>query len=842
MKIINLSAKASLLVMFLITLSCQSENGSTKRVDDILSRMTLREKIEFIGGFKNFNIRAYEQYGIPEIHMSDGPVGVRNFGPSTAYPASITLAASWDRELAEKVGSAIGMEARSKNVHIMLGPAMNIHRAPYCGRNFEYLGEDPFLAGEVASTYIIGMQNQGVVATAKHFAVNYQEYDRNGVSSDMDERTLREIYLPAFEACVKKGGVGAVMTSYNLLNGIHCSQHDYLINQILKKDWGFEGVVMSDWTSTYDGIACALGGLDLEMPFGEHMHPDTLIAAIEKGKISEQLIDEKVRRILMLYERFGYFDKPDISKDFKLDDALVRHTALEAARGGITLLKNENRILPLDNSKPCKVAVIGINADPAITGGGGSSYTDPLYPVSLLEAIKKLAGDKVEVTYAQALRVEGVLPADYFRSSKFYTYVNGIIQQGITGDFFGNANLEGSPVFSKVFAYLDHSLDDSVFSGLPEVNYSARFTGYFKVPETGNYRIAVAGDDGYRVILNGKTVIDYWHNQPETVRSCEIILKKNAENKIIVEYYQGGGSASIRLGYDAQLDNQNRSEVLWENAVKAAKESDFVILSVGFNKNNETEGIDRTWELPLNQDKMISEIAALNKNCVVVLNSGGNVSMPWLNAVPGLIHAWYPGQEGNLAVAEIIFGIINPSGKLPVTFEKNLADNATVNSYFDPDDDKKVFFTEGIFLGYRHFDKDSIEPRFPFGYGLSYTSFEYSDLKLNTTSLKPNDKLIVSFMIKNTGDREGAEVAQLYIRDEESSLPRPLKELKGFEKVNLNKGEQKEVIITLDPRSFQYYNPDLKGWISEPGKFEVLVGCSSRDIKLKGEIEMMDHK
>jgi beta-glucosidase len=842
MKIKYLFAKALILVMFMGVASCKPDTSSTKRVNDIISRMTLREKLEFIGGFKNFNIRAYEQYGIPEIHMSDGPVGVRNFGPSTAYPASITLAASWDTELAKKVGTAIGMEAKSKNVHIMLGPGMNIHRAPYCGRNFEYLGEDPFLAGEMASSYIIGMQEQGVVATAKHYAANYQDYDRHGVSSDMDERTLREIYLPAFEACVKKGGVGSVMTSYNLVNGIHASQNDYLINQILKKEWAFKGVVMSDWTSTYDGVACALAGLDLEMPSGEFMHPDTLIKAIENGKISESIIDDKVRRILMLYERFGYLDNPDISKDYKLDGAFVRHTALEAARGGITLLKNDNQLLPLDKTKPCKLAVIGINAEPAVTGGGGSSYTDPLYPVSLLDAIRKIAGDKIEVTYAQAIRVEGILPADYFRSGKFYTYVDGKSQAGITGEFYNNIDLQGSPVFSKVFDRLDHNLTDSVYSGVNEINYSARFTGYFKVPVSGNYRIAIAGDDGYRVILNGKNIIEYWQNQPETIRSCDLMLKKDVENKIIVEYYQAGGGASIRLGYDAQLDKQNRAEVLWENALKAARESDIVILSAGFNKSSETEGIDRTWELPLGQDKMIAEIAAVNKNCVVVLNSGGNIAMPWLKAIPGLIHAWYPGQEGNLAVAEILFGITNPSGKLPVSFEKAWEDNATFNSYFDADGDKKVFFNEGIFVGYRHFDKNNIEPRFPFGFGLSYTTFEYSDLKISPASINPDDDVIVSFLVKNTGERDGAEIAQLYIRDEESSLPRPVKELKGFGKANLKKGEQKEIKICLDARSFQFYNPDLKQWMSEPGKFEVLVGSSSRDIRLSGEIEMKVQK
>ena len=821
--------------------SCKSvPEGSTHRVEKIIGKMSLQDKVEFIGGYKNFNIRGNDSLNIPEIHMSDGPVGVRNYGASTAYPASIALAASWDTELALKVGAALGMEARSKNVHIVLGPAMNIHRAPYCGRNFEYLGEDPFLAGEIASSYVSGMQKQGVIATAKHYTANYQDYDRHKVSSDMDERTLREIYLPAFKACVEKGEVGAVMTSYNLINGVHASEHDYLINQILKKEWGFKGIVMSDWTSTYDGLACARGGLDLEMPSGDFMNPDTLIPVIEAGELDGAIIDDKVRRILNLYERFGYFENPDLTENYTLDADYVRSVSLDAARGGITLLKNEGNILPIDTNQTIKIAVVGINADPAVTGGGGSSYTDPLHFVSLLDAVKKVSGPHIEVVHAQALAVESILPSGFYKESKFYTYVDEKKQEGLKADFYGNTDLKGEPVYSAVFRTLDHTLHDSVYPGLPETNYSARFKGYFTVPASGNYFLAVAGDDGYRVFINNKLVIEHWQNQPETVRSCEMDFVAGKENKVMVEYFQGGGNASIRLGYQYEPAKEGREARLWKEAVDAVQNCDYVVFSVGFNKNNETEGMDRTWELPEGQDEMVKKLAAMNPNSIVVLNAGGNVFMPWLDNVKGLVHAWYPGGEGNIAVAEILFGITNPSGKLPVSFEQKPEDNATFNSYWDTDGDKHVFFSEGIFLGYRYFDRSGIEPRFPFGYGLSYTTFEYGDIQVNKTQFTSNDNIEVSFTIKNTGDYDGAEIAQLYVSDPVSELPRPLKELKGFKKVFLKKGEIKTVTIVLNPDAFSYFNDSKGNWVTEPGKFEVLIGSSSKDIWLRTEIEYVE--
>jgi beta-glucosidase len=410
----------------------------------------------------------------------------------------------------------------------------------------------------------------------------------------------------------------------------------------------------------------------------------------------------------------------------------------------------------------------------------------------------------------------------------------------VKADFFANTELEGDPVHSAYFSRIDHDLVDSSYPGVPDINYSIRFTGNFMVDKSGNYQITVAGDDGYRVFLNGKKVIEYWQNQSETVRRFDANLVAGKENHFVVEFYQAGGDASIRFGYSPGLDMKSHEEAMWNEAVDAAKKADFVVLSAGFNEHTEHEGQDRTMELPYGQDKLIAAMAELNKNCIVVINAGGNITMPWYDKVSGLLYAWYPGQEGNIPVAEILFGKISPSGKLPVSFEKEWADNATYNSYFDEDKDGKVYFSEGIFLGYRHFDRSDVKPRFPFGYGLSYTTFEYSDIELNHTSVRKGSPVKVTFSVKNTGEYDGAEIAQVYVSDLESGLERPVKELKGFEKVFLKKGETKKVTVDLCNSAFSYYDPDKGGWITEPGDFRILVGSSSQDIRLNADLSIKE--
>jgi beta-glucosidase len=822
----------ALFVSFIFMISCSTTSHKKVNVDDLISKMTLEEKVDFIGGINSFYIRGIDRLGIPEIRMADGPVGVRNPGPSTSFPASITLAASFDKELARKVGDAIGCEARSKNVHIMLGPAMNIHRAPFCGRNFEYLGEDPYLAGKIAANYTLGLQSEGVMATAKHYAANYQDFNRNKVSSNMDERTLNEIYLPAFKATVQEGKVAAVMTSYNLINGIHASQHDYLNNQVLKKAWGFEGFIMSDWVSTYNGIACAKGGLDLEMPSGKFMNPDTLIPAIKNGTLDEKIIDDKIRRILKMYSRFGFFEKPNIAEGFILDTVKSHSVALDAARGGMVLLKNENNFLPLDLQKVKSIAVIGPNGNPAVTGGGGSSYVDPVHPVSIYEAVQKLAGPNVNVTFAKGVYTGERLPDGFFNNFDFYIKENGANKKGVTAEFFKNTNLQGEIVATKTFDKLNLEKEDMKVTGIPEEDFSTRFTCYFSPEESGIYWLGVSGDDGYRLFVDGKKVVELWQNQGETPSKYQADLKKGKEYKIVVEYYQGGGDAIIRLAAQKMEKKEAGPETYMATAIENAKKAEVVILCVGFNNEKESEGSDRTFEMPFKQNELIEKIQSVNPNTIIVLNAGGNVEMStWIDKTKGLLYAWYPGQEGATAVAEIIFGKTNPSGKLPVSFETKLEDNPTFNSYWDYDNDLKVEFTEGIFMGYRGFDKSGVKPRFPFGYGLSYTTFEFGNLKVQSDKIKSGEDLKFSIDITNTGKIDGAEAVQVYVSDIESSLPRPIKELKAFDKVFLKKGETKTVEFTLNKDAFSFYDPAKHSWVVEPGEFKILIGSSSVDIR-----------
>ncbi|MFA6401839.1 MAG: glycoside hydrolase family 3 C-terminal domain-containing protein [Salinivirgaceae bacterium] len=814
--------------------SCQQKDKNSARAESLVKQMTLDEKLDFIGGYKDFNIRAIERLAIPEVRFADGPLGVRNYGASTAYPASIGLAASFDKKLAYATGKAVGCESRAKNVHVMLGPAMNIYRAPFCGRNFEYLGEDPYLAGQVASYYSQGMQNEGVMAVAKHYAANNQEFSRHKTSSDMDERTLHEIYLPAFKAAVQQGKVASIMTSYNLVNGVHTSQNDYLINQVLKTDWGFDGYVMSDWVSTYDGLACAKGGLDLEMPSGKFMNSDTLKPAIENGTLSENIIDDKIIRILRTYSRFGLFETPDISKGYVLDSALVRQTALESARGGMVLLKNENGFLPLKKETIKTIAIIGPNGNPAVTGGGGSSKVEPLYPLSLYEAIQKVGGPGIQVSYSKGLITQERLAKDFFEPFTYYSKVDGKKIPGAIADFYANSKLAGNVVTTKTFPELNLSANDLTFEGIPENDFSARFTCYYIPEKTNSYIFGVSGDDGYRMYLDDKLVIDNWQEQAETSRIFESKLTSGKEYKITIEYFQTGGDAVIRFNAVTKSGKAFDPESVKNDALALAKKSDVVILSVGFDQSTESEGFDRTFEMPYNQDALINEVLAVNPNCIVVLNSGGNVNMePWINGIKGLLHAWYPGQEGNLAAAEILLGITNPSGKLPASFEVKFEDNPTFNSYWDSDKDLKVSYSEGIFVGYRHYDQSEIKPRYPFGYGLSYTNFEYSNLQLAKNTIESGETLTLTVDVKNTGAVSGSEVVQLYVSDLEAALPRPAKELKEFDKILLQPGETKTMTFELNKDAFSYYNPQQHAWVLEPGVFEILVGSSSTDIRQK---------
>ncbi len=797
-----------------------------KRVESILQKMTLEEKIDYIGGFQDFYVRSIPRLGLPAIKMSDGPIGLRNDGPATTLAGGIALAATWDPELVERAGIVLGDDARSRGVHILLGPGANIYRSPRAARNFEYLGEDPFLAGRIAIAYVKGLQSRGVCATIKHFMGNNQEYDRHNIDSLIDERTMHEIYLPTFEAAVKEGHVCAIMDSYNLTNGEHMSQNGYLNNKVAKKQWGFDGIIMSDWDSTYDGVAAVNGGLDIEMPAGAHMNRETLLPAVKGGKVTEATIDEHVRRILRRAVQFGWLDREQTDPSIPAYNVKGRAVALEAARSGMVLLKNEGA-LPFEKTSIKTIAVLGPDAYPTPPVGGGSAAVAPFHTVSFLEGLANSAGKDVTVTYSSGIPTLSEM-AD---ATDLTTAVsNG--KSGLTSERFISDNLSGSPTETVVDAHLNFGFEWPSFYSIPSRFRSVRWTGFYVAKSAGNYDVFAQGpgeDGAYHVFIDDKLVLDNWLRATALVNHTPIELSAGP-HKIRIELRRTFGDPNLRFGI---ID----PTAVVKSEVKAlASRADAVVVAVGFDGTSESEGSDRTFSLPPAQDALIAAALAANKKTVVVITSGGAVDMTsWIDQTPALLESWYPGQEAGNALAGILFGEVNPSGKLPVTFDRNLEDSAVAHSYYaDPPESKKVKYSEGVFVGYRHYDKSKSKPAFPFGYGLSYTTFKYSYLSVTPQAADLSSPVVVSFEVTNSGSREGAEVAEVYVGDTHARVPRPVKELKGFSKVMLKPGETRHVQVALDRRAFSYYDVDKKDWVAAPGEFAILVGGSSDSTPLRG--------
>jgi len=817
-----------LVVLFVLPAVCQtapvSQAATEARVDSLLKQLTLEEKIDIIGGVDDFYIRAIPRIGLPRLKMADGPVGVRNYGPSTVF-GGIGLAATWDPELAQRIGTVIGEDARARGVHFMLGPGVNIYRAPLCGRNFEYFGEDPFLSARTAVAYIKGIQSQGVSATVKHFMGNNQEYDRHNIDSVIDERTMREIYLPVFEAAVKEAHVGAIMDSYNLTNGVHMTQNGHLNTDVAKKDWGFTGVLMSDWTSVYDGVAAANGGLDLEMPSGKFMNRASLLPAIRAGKVSEATIDDKVRRILRTAIQFGWLDREQTDLSISRQNPEGKQVTLEAARAGMVLLKNDGNLLPLDKGKLRTIAIIGPDAYPAVPAGGGSADAKPFTPVSYLEGVANYAGSSAKVYYERGLPTLDEIA----KHTEFTTEATGG-RQGLKTEFFTNATLSGTPAVNRTDKHVNY--EPARGGDGADSDMSIRWTGFFTPATPGEYLVFVQGpgeNGGYRLFIDKKLVFDNWKTWFAFVGETAMKLA-SGPHRVELDYYAHGGWGKTM----ANLGIVRPETLVSAEAKSLASHADAVVLAVGFDPSSEGESGDRTFQLPPGQDELIHQIAAANKNTVVVITSGGGVNMaPWVDQIPALLQAWYPGQEGGTALAQLLFGEFNPSGRLPISIERRWEDNAVHDSYYPKKGEKKVEYREGVFVGYRHFDKSGIKPLFPFGYGLSYTTFAFKNLTVSPAS---GDQLVtVAFDVSNTGARSGAEVAQVYVGDKHAKVPRPVKELKGFARVELNPGETKHVQVTLDRRAFSYYDVKSHSWTVAPGDFDIYVARSSAEIELTGK-------
>ena len=819
-----------------------------RRVAALLKQMTLEEKIDLLGGVNAFDVRGVPRLGLPQMATADGPFGVRRYARANVMAGGIALAATWNTELARRVGDEMGRDARARGVHFYLAPGVNIYRSPLNGRNFEYLGEDPHLAARIAVPLIQGVQANGVAATIKHYLANNSEFLRHTSDSVVDERTLREIYLPAFEAAVKEAKVATVMASYNLINGGHATQSRRMNVDLLKREWGFDGVLMSDWDSTFDALAAANGGLDLEMPSGKFFNREALLPLIDARKVTMATIDDKVRRILRTAVRFGWLDREQRDSSIPLYNLQGRQLALQTAREGMVLLKNEKGVLPLAASRIKTLAVIGPNAYPAVPHGGGSVTVAPFRTVSFLEGLSDRLGASANVHWLRGIKDLRAAA----NATNFTTAATGG-GAGVTVEVFDNVSLEGSPTSTRVDSHINQGgpldlmplatgeMDRSLFA--PARLVSMRWTGFHTPASAGTHDVFVqfggfARGVGHRLYVDERLVSDKWDMKHAAIEQLRLDLDARP-HKIVLEYRGEVGALTgsapfVRFGVVKQGT--------WVDpaAEQRARSADAVVLAVGFDTASELEDWDRTFALPPGQGELLQKIAAANPNVVVVVTSGGGVDMSsWLEQVPALLQAWYPGQEGGTALAEILFGDINPSGRLPATFERRLEDNPASANYYPQPGTKQVFYREGVFVGYRGYEKNGTTPLFPFGHGLSYTSYAYQDLKIEQRSVaaKTGRETLyeVTFTVTNTGQRAGAAVPQVYVADGHSRVARPPKELKGFAKVMLQPGEARTVTVPLDARAFAYYDVPSKIWRAEAGTFGILVGSSAAQIELRGE-------
>lgn len=712
--------------------------GLEERVEDALGRLTLEEKVALLHAQSKFSSAGVARLGIPEIWTTDGPHGIRpevlwdkweqagwTNDSCVAFPALTCLAATWNPDMAQLYGRSIGEEARYRNKAVLLGPGVNIYRTPLNGRNFEYMGEDPYLASRMVVPYVQGVQQNGVAACVKHFALNNQEINRSTLDVVVDDRALYEIYLPAFKAAVQEGKAWAIMGSYNLYKGQHCCHNKYLLKDILKGEWGFDGVVISDWGGTHDTEQAIANGLDLEFgtwtnglssgarnAYDNYYLAQPYLQRLKDGRASMEELDDKVRRVLRLaFRTVMNTGRPWGSMRSPEHYAAARQIGEE----GIVLLQNKHSVLPVDLTRVRKIAVIGENALKMMTVGGGSSSLKAQHEISPLEGIRRRVGDKAEVIYAR----------------------------GYVGD------------------------------------------------ETGEYNGVVTGQ-----------------NLKETRSAAEL----KAE------------------------------------AVKVASEADCVIFIGGLNKSDgqDCENTDRKdLSLPYGQDELIEALAGANANLIVVNISGNAVAMPWAGKVAAIVQGWYLGSEAGTSLAAVLMGDVNPSGKLPFTFPARLEDVPAHSlgqySAVRSKDVTTVQYNEGIFVGYRWTDRQKkVQPLFSFGHGLSYTTFEYGKPVVDKREMKADEQLTVTVPVKNTGGREGKEVVQLYIRDKKSSVERPVKELKGFCKVSLKPGEEKEVSFVIDRSALSYFDADSHQWVAEPGAFEAIVAASATDIRGRVEFKLAE--
>src|SRR5450830_1720801 len=803
--------------------------GSTapieQRVAQVLSQMTLDEKITMVHGAAGSAYTGYipgnARLRIPALKIQDGPVGVR-MNDTTQLPAAADLAASFDPALAKSYGAVIGAEDKTKGVDVDLGPTINIVRDPRWGRAFESYSEDPYLTGQIGAADINGIQSRGMMAQVKHWAVYNQETNRNTTSDNaiVDDRTVHEIYAAAFGTVVDESHPSSAMCSYSTINGTYACENAYL-NKILKDEFGFDGFITSDWGATHSTVASANAGMDMQMPDGSYFGA-ALKQAVQDGQVPQSRLDDMVSRIMREEFRFGLFDHPSPDTPNAVA-ATPAHLAVakKAAEDGTVLLKNDGNLLPLDTHTLHSIAVIGDGAGPnTMSAGGGSATVTGTGTVTPYEGIKARAGSGVSVTYAQGnVASNGQLPAI---DTQYLTPSSGT-GQGLQGNYYANTTLSGTPAATQTDPQVAFTWNGSPAPGVPGTNFSAKWTGTLTPPVTGTYTFGLTSDDGSRLVINGQQVIDNWRDQAPNTQTAQVALTAGQPVQIEVDYYQGGGGAMVNLGWVLP-----GSDLIIQAAALAAKSDVAVVYANLF----ESEGSDlANIDLPGDQNQLIEAVAAANPNTIVVLNTGSAVTMPWLDKVKGVLEAWYPGQQSGNAIAALLFGDVNPSGKLPVTFPKSLDQVPASTAAQWPGVNGKVQYSEGLDVGYRWYDAKNLTPLFPFGYGLSYTSFRFSKLHVDGQKLRENGRIHASVHVTNTGRREGAEVAQLYLSDP-ASTGEPANQLKGFQKVHLKPGQTKHMRFEISAKDASYWNSDAQAWTLGAGTYTVHVGDSSRNLPL----------
>jgi beta-glucosidase len=811
---------------------------------DLARALDLERRVELTTGAKFWTTNAVDEIGLKPVTFTDGPFGVRGTrvderDVALCTPCGTGLGATWDVELVRRIGELVGDEALRRDVNVVLGPTMNIQRSPLGGRGFECFSEDPLLSGRIAAAWIGGVQGRGVGTTAKHFVCNDAERKRTTVNNLVDSRALREIYLVPFEI-VTKAGAWALMAAYNRVNGVHCSANVELLRAIVKDEWGWDGLVISDWFVDGETIASANAGLDLEMPAPPRLFGSALTEAVLSGAVDESVVDDKVVRLLRFAKRVGRLGGTETANEPPpLERATADELLVEAAASSFVLLKNDGPLLPISREQTRRVAVIGPNViDPAFQGGGSSAVSMEPVP-SLLEGIRHAFGEHVGLAFEPGCRRpgEGLMELH----SLDVRVPNQPEVRGFNIEYLATADETPQRVSQEV----RNSSTYLWLEGLPRNGNGSteliRASAQFRPEVDGLYTFSLRGSGSGRLRIDG----------------CEIIASPGMDDSPLAAAFdpeEQFGAIDLRAGSDVLVEvemstPEGRPHVLWigckpaeippevllERAVIAAANADAVILVIGTNKDIEREGVDRaTTALDQQQRVLIERVLNASTPVVAVVNAGSAVDLDWTDRAAAVLYAWFPGQGFSRALGDVLVGTREPGGRLPITIARDSGDYAAWST--TPDDEGALIYRESIFVGYRHFDAADLRPQFCFGHGLSYADFAYESLELGDSELACGDSLEVFATVRNVGLRHSKEVVQVYVRSCEASVPRPPRELKAFAAVTLDPEQVATATFTLDARCFAYWDVSAGAWQVEPGQYEVQVGRSSRDIRLRGNV------